>query len=173
MKAVTSDECVGMPDSGACSSCSSKFSPVPFRHHYAENMWVSDCDYVRKLIPPKDIEKAIQKLVDAMMNATTEVPQEELSPQEIFDESFRSIHHLFILLFLSRNCCIRIDSIINSFMQHIDCTPSLSLGSLFGQKVNRISNGAHQRPWWSFKVITHLIHWVRSLDYLSPLIWVR
>ena len=86
MKAITSDECVGMPDSGACSSCSSKFSQFPFSH-YAGNMWVSDCDYVRKLIPPKDFEKAKQNLVDAMMNATTEVPQEELSPKEIFDES--------------------------------------------------------------------------------------
>ena len=69
MEAILSDECLNMPNDGSCSTCSTQFQPFPF-FHYVGNMLVAECSYVKKLIPPKDFEKAKRRVVDTLLNAT-------------------------------------------------------------------------------------------------------
>jgi hypothetical protein len=73
MKAVTSEECVGMPaKNGTCNACSTQLTAMPFTS-YPGNMWVAECAYVRKLIPPKDFEPAKQKIHKDLLNATKQI----------------------------------------------------------------------------------------------------
>ena len=70
MEAILSDECLNMPNDGSCSTCSTQFQPFPI-FHYVGNMLVAECSYVKKLIPPKDFEKAKRRVVDTLFNATS------------------------------------------------------------------------------------------------------
>ena len=45
-----------------CNVCSSRFSPVP-HFHVPGNMWTAKCDYVRKLLPPKEFVNHMNRLV--------------------------------------------------------------------------------------------------------------
>ena len=47
-----------MPDT--CNVCSSRMSPMP-HPHTSGNMWLSRCDYVRKLIEPKKFTQAMYR----------------------------------------------------------------------------------------------------------------
>jgi hypothetical protein len=58
-KGVWSDACQNMPL--ACSACASRFSPLP-HHHYPGNMWVARCEYVSRLIPPLEMEAAMERV---------------------------------------------------------------------------------------------------------------
>jgi hypothetical protein len=55
-KGALSEECSNMPDT--CNICSSRFSPIP-HPHTSGNMWLSRCEYVRKLIAPKKFIRAM------------------------------------------------------------------------------------------------------------------
>lgn len=55
-KGALSEECSNMPD--ICNVCSSRMSPMP-HPHTSGNMWLSRCDYVRKLIAPKQFRNAM------------------------------------------------------------------------------------------------------------------
>ena len=70
MKAVLSTACVDMANSGnsTCNTCSSQLAALPFTA-YTGNMWVAECAYVKKLIPPKDYEPAKQKIHDGVLHA--------------------------------------------------------------------------------------------------------
>lgn len=68
MKGVLSDQCLHMPDS--CNTCSARFSPLP-HPHTPGNMWVAKCDYIIRLIPPKEFNRSMHNL---LMSATG-VPQ--------------------------------------------------------------------------------------------------
>jgi hypothetical protein len=74
MKAVMSTECVDMPatNNGTCNACSTQLEVFP-GVHYPGNMWVAECAYVKKLIPPKDFEKAKQKIMNDVLPATTKI----------------------------------------------------------------------------------------------------
>ena len=75
MKAVMSTECVDMATSGnsTCNStCSAQLAALPFTA-YVGNMWVAECAYVKKLIPPKDYEPAKQKIHKDLLNATKRI----------------------------------------------------------------------------------------------------
>ena len=90
MKAITSDECLGRPGpaDGACSSCSSKLFIIPVSH-YSGNMWVSECDYVRKLIPPKDFELAKRNYMNIVVNATKLIEGDEFVETDLGDGPMR------------------------------------------------------------------------------------
>lgn len=72
MTAVTSKACLNMPQDGSCDSCSSQLLLYP-NLYYPGNMFVVQCEYASKLIPPKEFESAKQRVVDKMLNATTEI----------------------------------------------------------------------------------------------------
>ena len=74
MKAITSTDCLEMPSS--CNTCSSQFSGSPV--HYPGNMWVADCDYVAKLIPPQEFASLKQKVVDHAKNNTKPIENDYL-----------------------------------------------------------------------------------------------
>jgi len=59
MKAITSEECVNMPDT--CSVCSSRFSPLP-HPHTPGNMWHAQCSHIQKLLPPASFEQTMNNL---------------------------------------------------------------------------------------------------------------
>lgn len=69
MKAVTSTECVGMPSDGSCSACSSRNSAVP-TNHFVGNMYIAQCEYIQKLIPPKDFGAAKARSVEKLKKGT-------------------------------------------------------------------------------------------------------
>jgi len=54
-----SKECSTLPDT--CNVCSSRFSPLP-QPHTSGNMWLAECDYVRRLIDPNLFEKLMDKI---------------------------------------------------------------------------------------------------------------
>ncbi len=72
--AVLSEECIFSTSArefgDRCSVCSSQFSPTPF-FHYVGNMWVAQCSYIQKLIPPKDFAQAKERVVKQMIEHTT------------------------------------------------------------------------------------------------------
>jgi hypothetical protein len=73
MKAVMSTECVDMPaKNGTCNACSTQLAAFPVAH-YPGNMWVAECAYVKKLIPPKDFEKAKRKINKDLLHATKKI----------------------------------------------------------------------------------------------------
>ena len=55
-KGALSEECSNLPDT--CNVCSSRMSPMP-HPHTSGNMWLSRCEYVRKLIEPKQFIRAM------------------------------------------------------------------------------------------------------------------
>ena len=57
-KGALSEECSNMPDT--CNVCSSRMSPMP-HPHTSGNMWLSRCEYVRKLIEPKNFAPAMDR----------------------------------------------------------------------------------------------------------------
>ena len=57
-KGALSEECSNMPDT--CNVCSSRMSPMP-HPHTSGNMWLSRCEYVRKLIEPKRFAPAMDR----------------------------------------------------------------------------------------------------------------
>jgi len=65
MRAITSEECVNMPDT--CSVCSSRFSPLP-HPHTPGNMWHAQCSHIQKLLPPASFE---QKMNDLLAQGST------------------------------------------------------------------------------------------------------
>lgn len=70
VKAIFSDECLlEMGTNGMdCNTCSSQFSGFPA--HYSGNMWVADCDYVSKLIPPIEFGQKKQEISELMIETT-------------------------------------------------------------------------------------------------------
>ncbi len=70
MKATLSEECLDkMGRNGmSCNTCSSQFSGFPA--HYPGNMWVAECDYINKLIPPKDFAVKKKEIAEMMINST-------------------------------------------------------------------------------------------------------
>lgn len=86
MRATLSDECLSLHNPTAmrrnhnndhlqCDACSYQFTMWP-SPHYAGNMFVARCDYIRKLIPPNVFEDKKQALVDRIMNSTKVVQRE-------------------------------------------------------------------------------------------------
>lgn len=71
MKAIMSNECLELPDK--CDTCSTRFTFVPFLV-YIGNMWVANCSYISKLIPPKDFESSKQRVIATMKNNDTTTP---------------------------------------------------------------------------------------------------
>ena len=55
-KGALSSECSSLPDT--CNVCSSRMSPIP-HPHVSGNMWLARCDYIRKLIEPKNFKEAM------------------------------------------------------------------------------------------------------------------
>ena len=78
MKAVTSEECtVKMGTNGMkCDTCSTQFSGFPA--HYPGNMWVANCDYIAKLIPPRDFEQKKVAVADKVDKAARKLNDNEL-----------------------------------------------------------------------------------------------
>jgi hypothetical protein len=76
MKAIMSKECIDLPteegDGSSCNTCSTRFQFFPF-YHYSGNMWVADCNYISKLIPPKDFEPSKRRVIATMKNHTRQV----------------------------------------------------------------------------------------------------
>jgi len=58
-KGAWSDACQNMPQ--ACSACASRFSPLPHQH-FPGNIWVARCEYVSRLIPPVQMEAAMERV---------------------------------------------------------------------------------------------------------------
>ena len=85
MRSTLSDECLSLhepisisridnntnssSDHRPCDACSYQFTMWPSAH-YAGNMFVARCNYIRKLIPPKLFEAKKQALADRIMNST-------------------------------------------------------------------------------------------------------
>jgi hypothetical protein len=65
-KGAWSDACQTMPQ--ACSACASRFSPLP-HHHFPGNIWVARCDYVSRLIPPVQMEAAMERVASQVTAA--------------------------------------------------------------------------------------------------------
>lgn len=53
-----------------CDTCSTRLGFFPF-FSYTGNMFTANCDYVSKLIPPKDFARRKQEGIDRMLNRTT------------------------------------------------------------------------------------------------------
>jgi len=72
-KAIFSDECLLEMGSNEmdCNTCSSQFSGFPA--HYPGNMWVADCDYINKLIPPLEFEPKKQGIAKLMNESVHKV----------------------------------------------------------------------------------------------------
>ena len=61
MEGITSNDCLQYGEANdQCNTCSAQFHVHPT--HFTGNMWVSDCYYVSKLIPPKDFISAKDSL---------------------------------------------------------------------------------------------------------------
>jgi hypothetical protein len=71
MKAIMSNECLELPDK--CDTCSTRFTLFPF-FTYTGNMWVANCSYISKLIPPKDYGSSKQRVIATMKNNDTTTP---------------------------------------------------------------------------------------------------
>jgi hypothetical protein len=91
MKAILSDDCLSLQDPTSihrsddnsdtntntidhhhnmrCDACSNRFQMWP-SPHYAGNMFVAQCDYIRKLHPPDVYEVQKQTMFDRLLNAT-------------------------------------------------------------------------------------------------------
>ncbi len=76
MKAVQSKECLyKMGNNGmTCNTCSSQLSALP--PHYPGNMWVADCDYIARLLPPKEFVEKKTEVVKTMQQATRKLVPE-------------------------------------------------------------------------------------------------
>jgi len=78
MKAISSKECQNMPRSSdhtkpeteTCNVCSSQIGFIPPYISFIGNMWVAECEYVRKLIPPRDFEEAKSNLLRQVWKET-------------------------------------------------------------------------------------------------------
>lgn len=70
-KAAFSSECTERRNSSAdeCDVCSAHFSLLPFPH-VVGNIFVADCTYVSRLIPPKDFPLAKRKLHERVLSAS-------------------------------------------------------------------------------------------------------
>ena len=86
MQAISSDACVDMPADGTCSSCSAQLTIMPVSH-YPGNMWVAECDYVKKLIPPKDFEIQKQNILSTVLNGTKTLLVEGKGPKSAYLET--------------------------------------------------------------------------------------
>jgi hypothetical protein len=75
MKAITSNECLlKMGTNGIdCNTCSSQFDGTFAFYH--GNMWVADCDYVIKLIPPNEFEPRKSALMKKVLNSVKPLGQ--------------------------------------------------------------------------------------------------
>lgn len=93
MKGIFSPECYDMPTNGTCDVCTSHFSTFPF-HSVAGNMFVAECDYVRKLIPPDDFSTAKAAVMEKVWNVTDRLKDEELKADKYGKALFRTIYHL-------------------------------------------------------------------------------
>jgi hypothetical protein len=81
MKAVTSRECLEMPTS--CSACSSQFPGYP--GHYPGNMWVADCNYIVKLIPPNKFGEAKEQLMNRLNSLTRRIEDTDIFEARLDD----------------------------------------------------------------------------------------
>lgn len=70
MEAVTSEECLDI-DTSSCNTCSTQFHGVP--SHYPGNMWVAQCDYVSKLIPPNEFEGKKHNILQMVKDSTNAI----------------------------------------------------------------------------------------------------
>ena len=68
-KGIFSKECYDMPLDGTCDVCSSHFVTFPF-HTVEGNMFVAECDYVSKLIPPKNFAQKKSAMLNKIWNLT-------------------------------------------------------------------------------------------------------
>jgi hypothetical protein len=65
-----SQDCQNMPDDDSCNVCSSRFSPLP-HPHTSGNMWMAECSYVAKLLPPATFAIKMRKFKDKGSPACT------------------------------------------------------------------------------------------------------
>lgn len=65
-RGALSKECANLPNT--CNVCSSRMSPIP-HPHTPGNMWLARCDYVSKLINPRQFAHAMQQVVGGGENA--------------------------------------------------------------------------------------------------------
>ena len=76
MRAILSTECLlqdsTMEEDFKCDVCSTRFGFLPFLS-YMGNMWVAECSYISKLIPPKKFENSKRKAIEKMRNSTRNV----------------------------------------------------------------------------------------------------
>jgi hypothetical protein len=70
-RAVFSDECAKSSDD-ECTVCSARFSPIP-HWHSPGNMWLANCDYVKKLLPPAVFAERVPLLVLQVQDKTKEM----------------------------------------------------------------------------------------------------
>ena len=70
MKAITSKECLDFPkDNNGCNTCSTRLN-YAISPMYVGNMFVADCNYISKLIPPIEFEPRKRRMIDQMRNNT-------------------------------------------------------------------------------------------------------
>jgi len=81
MRAILSKECLidlsseaELSNKRVCDVCSTKFNFVP-QLHYVGNMWVAQCSYISKLIPPLNFESRKQQVIDNMVNYTRQIDE--------------------------------------------------------------------------------------------------
>ncbi len=82
MKAITSTECLVNMNADHeepnqfCHTCSARFSFFP-NPAYCGNMWVAQCSYVSKLVPPSRFESSQSNVIESMRNNTKEISNRE------------------------------------------------------------------------------------------------
>jgi hypothetical protein len=55
-----------------CNVCSARFSPYP-HWHSPGNMWRAECDYISKLIPPKDFPRKMKEVIESAREQTNKI----------------------------------------------------------------------------------------------------
>lgn len=62
-----SEQCLQMQKL-SCNTCSSRFSPLP-HHHTPGNMWMGECEYIKRLLPPSDFQQKMEVMFKGALNA--------------------------------------------------------------------------------------------------------
>ena len=104
-KAVFSEECLRLASTkksenqsphkscSKCNICGSRFSPLP-HFHVSGNMWVAECNYIAKLLPPLSFENEMNNVV---LNAprTKFGDTQQLTPAFVGRDRYSAEHWAF------------------------------------------------------------------------------
>jgi hypothetical protein len=109
MRAITSSECLNNMDQ--CTTCGLLFQPI-WTFFFPGNFFISRCDYVNRLIPPKDFEARINQMLEQRPNEFLGLIFDEwestLGRRRYSMEHWIGTHPSFVPCHLSREPSIRV-----------------------------------------------------------------